>query len=257
MTNPHGTPIWFELITSDPDAAGAFYAKVIDWSVGSFDGATVAGPEDYRVFSASDGEGVAGLMKIPDGAPPQPAWFGYVGVDDVDAAVAGITAAGGSIQMPAITLEGVGRMAMVTDPQGVPFYVMKGASPEPSTAFKRMSLGHGEWNELSTSDDAAALDFYAAQFGWKKDGAMPMGAMGDYSFLSHGGQMIGAVMRTPPGEQPRWNYFFRVGDIDEAETRITDAGGTIRHGPIEVPGGDFVIYATDPQGARFGVVGSR
>jgi predicted enzyme related to lactoylglutathione lyase len=86
---------------------------------------------------------------------------------------------------------------------------------------------------------------------------MPMGEMGDYSFLGHDGGVIGAVMKAPPGETPGWNYFFRVGDIDEAKLRIEEAGGSIVQEPMEVPGGDFVIYAKDPQGAKFGVVGSR
>jgi predicted enzyme related to lactoylglutathione lyase len=197
------------------------------------------------------------MMKTPEGAPPEPRWFSYIGVDDVDAAAGKIAAAGGSIHMPPTTMDGIGRMAMVADPQGVVFYVMKGSSPEASTAFKRMAPGHGEWNELQTSDDQAALAFYGEQFGWTKDGAMPMGEMGEYSFLGHDGGMIGAVMRAPPGVSPGWNYFFRVGDIDDAKQRIEDAGGTINDGPHEVPGGDFVIYAADPQGAKFGVVGSR
>jgi predicted enzyme related to lactoylglutathione lyase len=257
MTNPHGTPIWYELITGDPAAAGAFYQKVIGWQDGGCPGATVEGSGDYHVYVAPDGQGVAGMMKTPEGAPPEPRWFSYIGVDDVDAAAGKIVAAGGSIHMPPTTMEGVGRMAMVADPQGVVFYVMKGSSPEASTAFKRMAPGHGEWNELQTSDDQAALAFYGDQFGWTKDGAMPMGEMGDYSFLGHDGGMIGAVMKAPPGEAPGWNYFFRVGDIDAAKQRIEEAGGSIVQEPMEVPGGDFVIYARDPQGAKFGVVGSR
>ncbi|MDV3459259.1 VOC family protein [Sphingomonas sp. HF-S4] len=257
MTNPHGTPIWYELITGDPDAAGVFYAKVIGWQRGETPGSTTDGSGGYQVYAAPDGQGVAGMMQIPEGAPPEPRWFSYVGVDDVDAAAAKIAAAGGSIQMPPTTMEGVGRMAMVTDPQGVPFYVMKGASPEASTAFKRMAPGHGEWNELQTSDDQAALAFYGEQFGWIKDGAMPMGPMGDYTFLSHDGGVIGAVMKVQGGKPPHWNYFFRVGGIDEAKERIEANGGAVVDGPHEVPGGDFVIYAKDPQGAAFGVVGSR
>jgi uncharacterized protein len=255
MTNPHGTPIWYELMTSDPDAAQAFYTQVVGWSAAAYplpDGSE----GEYRVFAAPDGEGVGGMMKSPDGGPAT-AWFSYIGVDDVDAAVARIQAAGGKVLMPPTTVEGVGRLALLDDPQGAAFYVMKGASPEASTAFKRMAEGHGEWNELVTSDDQAAIAFYGEQFGWTKDGAMPMGEMGDYSFLAHDGGVIGAVMRTPPGESPRWNYFFRTGPIEAAKARIEQAGGTIRSGPIEVPGGDWVIYAADPQGARFGLVGSK
>ena len=256
MSNPHGTPIWYELMTPDPATAQPFYEKVIGWSAVPFANDTVADIGGYTVFNAPDGKGVAGMMKVPEPGP-KPGWYGYIGVDDVDAAAAKLEAAGGGIHMPPTTLEGVGRMAMVTDPQGVAFYLMKGASPEDSTAFKRMELGHGEWNELQTSDDQAALAFYGEQFGWKKDGAMPMGEMGDYSFLSHDGGVIGAVMKAPPGTKPGWNYFFRVGNIDEAKQRIEEGNGAIKQGPIQVPGGDWVIYATDPQGAAFGVVGSR
>jgi uncharacterized protein len=255
MSNPHGTPIWYELVADNVDGARAFYETVIGWSAAPF-GGTLQGGDGYTVFSAPDGQGVAGLMRPPEQGH-MAGWYGYIGVDDVDAAAARLAAAGGSVHMPPTTLENVGRLAFVSDPQGVPFYLMKGASPEASTAFQRMAPGHGEWNELQTSDDAAALAFYREQFGWTKDGAMPMGAMGDYSFLGHDGGVIGAVMKAPTGEQPRWNYFFRVGDIDRAAERIEGAGGTIAQGPIEVPGGDFVIYARDPEGARFGVVGSH
>lgn len=257
MSNPHGTPIWYELITGDPDAAGAFYQTVIGWQDGGCPGGTAEAPGDYHVWLAPDGQGVAGMLKTPEGAPPEPNWFSYIGVDDVDAAAGKIAAAGGNIQMPPTTIEGVGRLAMVTDPQGVAFYVMKGASPEASTSFKRMAPGHGEWNELQTSDDQAALAFYGDQFGWTKDGAMPMGPMGDYSFLSHDGGMIGAVMKVQGDDRPHWNYFFRVGGIDDARDRIEANGGAVVEGPHQVPGGDWVIYAKDPQGARFGVVGSR
>lgn len=258
MANPQGTPIWFELMTSDTDAAARFYGDVIGWTAGGFGGATFTGA-DYGVFSAPDGEGVAGLMKAP-AQMPAPRWFGYIGVDDVDAAAARIEAEGGSIHLPPSTIEGVGRMAMVADPQGAVFYVMRGDSPEDSQAFKPDALGHGVWNELVTSDDKAAIAFYESQFGWKQEGGMPMGEGRMYSFLNQadGNGMIGAVMpRTKPDQPVRWHYYFRVGNIDEAKERIERGGGTVRMGPAEVPGGDWVIDATDPQGATFGVVGRK
>ncbi|NWN22967.1 VOC family protein, partial [Escherichia coli] len=98
-----------------------------------------------------------------------------------------------------------GRLAMVSDPQGVPFYVMRGASPESSTAYQRMGFGHVSWNELRTTDDAAALDFYGKLFNIEKVGTMPMGEMGDYSFIANGdskGEAVGAIMRGEPGSRP-------------------------------------------------------
>src|SRR4051794_25700810 len=79
MPNPHGSFIWYELMTTDTEAGGRFYADVVGWSVGEF-GAGVPG---YRIFSAGE-TGVAGMMALPAGASDsgmRSGWFGYVGVD--------------------------------------------------------------------------------------------------------------------------------------------------------------------------------
>ncbi len=255
MPNPHGSFIWYELITTDPEAAGAFYTDVVGWTRAGFDGSV----EGYQILSAGD-DGVGGMMKLPDDAQAngmRPGWFGYIGVDNVDASVEAITAAGGAVHMPAMDLEGVGRMAMVADPQGVVFYVMRGTSEQSSNAFDRGKAGHCGWNELATSDPAGAIDFYTRLFNWTKGDAMPMGEMGEYRFIEHGGQMIGAVMKAMAGPPPAWRFYFRVPDIDAAADRAKAKGGTIMHGPAEVPGGDFIIVATDPQGAIFALVGPK
>jgi predicted enzyme related to lactoylglutathione lyase len=251
----HGSFIWYELLTTDAAAASAFYGEVIGWTVRD---AGVPGV-DYRLFS-SGGTDVAGHMTMPQGAPEEmrPLWLGYIGVDDVDASVEAITSAGGSVHMPAMDLPGVGRMAMVADPQGVPFYVMRGESEEASQSFSVTDAGHCRWNELTTSDPAAALSFYTSHFGWEKGDAMPMGEMGDYQFINHGGEMIGAVMRTQSdGRRPTWSFYFGVPEIDAAAAKIGAHGGTIHAGPMEIPGGEYAVVASDPQGVMFGIVGPR
>lgn len=262
MTNKHGDFIWYELLTSDADAAGEFYAKVVGWTTKS------AGQPgmDYRFFYAGDGsdtrDGVGGYMAItPDMAAggARPCWLGYIAVDDVDASIASIVAAGGALQMPAHDIPDVGRIAMVTDPQGVPFYVMRGASDEGSHAFASDApkLGHCAWNELSTTDPAGAMAFYAQQFGWAKDGDMDMGPLGKYEFLRHD-FLIGAIMpKMPEMPVPVWTYYFRVPDIDVALATIRAEGGSILQEPTQIPGGDFAMNAIDPQGAAFALVGSR
>jgi predicted enzyme related to lactoylglutathione lyase len=256
MPNTHGSFIWYELLTADPEAAIAFYSEVIGWTAKS---AGVPGV-DYRIFSASHTE-VAGCMALPTQAAemcPRPGWLGYIGVDDVDTAVSSIVEEGGKVHMPAMDLEGVGRMALVADPQGVPFYVMRGASEEASSSFDPMTSGRCSWNELSTPDQAGALAFYTRQFGWAKGDAMPMGELGDYQFINHNGGMIGAVMTNPPGRsRPSWQFAFGVPDIDVAAGKIAAGGGTIEHGPTQVPGGQWVVVANDPQAASFMVAGPR
>src|SRR4051812_38533630 len=181
-----GGLIWYELMTPDPDGAKAFYDAVVGWTVGE------AAPEfnGYRTIGRSDGGFAGGVLPLTDemqqhGA--RPTWLGYIHVGDVDDALKSIEAAGGKTQMPATDIPNVGRIAMVTDPQGAPFYVMKPMPPagDPnaqSDVFSPTEPQRCGWNELATSDAVAALDFYTSQFGWEKGDAMPMGEAGDYRF---------------------------------------------------------------------------
>ena len=121
-----------------------------------------------------------------------------------------------------------------------------------------MQPHHVRWNELATSDPDAAIDFYQRHFGWGQEGGMDMGEMGQYHFVQHDGVGIGAVMPLMPGmPHAIWSYYVGVDDIDRAAEAITDGGGTIIQGPMEIPGGEYSLNATDPQGASFGLVGPR
>ncbi|RHW18875.1 VOC family protein [Sphingomonas gilva] len=256
MTNPHGSFIWYELMTKDPEASKAFYGDVIGWTVGE----AMPGGMDYRMLTAPDGH-VGGMLGLTDAmceGGARPCWLGYFGVDDVDQALEKVTAAGGQVMMAASDIPDVGRIAMVTDPQGVPFYVMRGASDEASHAYDRMTPGHVSWNELLTPDPDAALDFYGSIFGYRKEGAMPMPGMGDYIFISHGGgDPIGAVMKNSDGTPAAWGFYFRVPDIDAAKARVEQGGGRVIFGPEEVPGGEMVLNAIDPEGVLFGLVAPK
>jgi predicted enzyme related to lactoylglutathione lyase len=113
------------------------------------------------------------------------------------------------------------------------------------------------WNELSTSDPAAAREFYGRQFGWGSDEFMDMGEMGEYRFLDQNGTRIGALCGVMPGQPPKWRYYFRVPSIAAAKTVAEQKGGTIAMGPHQVPTGDWIIIGTDPQGAEFALVGGE
>lgn len=143
--------IWYGLCSSNPAKAAEFYGAVLGWTVQG------SGPTEmnYKAWLAG-GEGIGGLLEItPDMAlgGMEDGWLGYVDVEDVDASVATIVAKGGHSHM-AQTVPGVGRMAMVSDPQGAAFYVMKPEPTDagPSPAFAPRVLGHGGWNELHTKE---------------------------------------------------------------------------------------------------------
>jgi predicted enzyme related to lactoylglutathione lyase len=260
-TSAHGSFIWYELLTPDPKAAKAFYDAVVGWDIEP----EPAGEIDYRMIRRADGGNAGGVMRLTDemtshGA--RPTWLGYVCVDDVDAAVASTEKSGGKPLMPAFDIPGIGRISLVADPQGAPIYVMKPIPPEGdgdkvSDVFSTSAKQRVGWNELSTSDPAAARNFYGQQFGWTSDEFMPMGEMGEYRFLDHGGVRIGAVAGTMAEQQPHWRYYFRVPSIAAAKQAAEERGGTIAMGPHEVPTGDWIIIGLDPQGAEFALVGGK
>ncbi len=256
MRNPHGTPIWYEYQARDADSAQTFYAAALGWTIAT----PPAGGLDYRIVSAADGVGVGGIMTTPAGAAIRPGWLLYVGVDDVDVAVSQALASGGAVRMPAHDLPGVGRIALLADPDGTPFYIMRGAIDESSRAFASAgdaTPGHAVWNELTAPDQDAAMAFYAALFEWRHDGTMPMGPLGDYRFVYRDTSCLGATMPVFHGATPGWLIYFQVDDVDAAIARLRDAGGTLEQGPDRIPGGDYSAVARDGDGARFGFVGPR
>lgn len=263
MTNPPGSFIWYELLTTDLAAAADFYEAVAGLTIPR---EPAEGPQDYRMIGTPAGGFVGGAMELtPDmlekGAHPM--WLGYVGVEDVDATVAGVEAAGGSTQMAAIDIPDVGRLAMVADPQGAAFYVMtptppKGDENKDSDAFHREKPGHVAWNELHTSDLDAALAFYKEQLGWEESDRMDM-PQGVYQMFKVGGAEFacGGMMVNPEVPRPMWLYYFTVADIDRAHEQFGAAGGKVLMPPHEIPGGQFITFGFDPQAAMVAVVGPR
>jgi len=62
------------------------------------------------------------------------------------------------------------------------------------------------------------------------------------------------MMNKPPqlaNVPPHWGIYFLVSDINSAIERVKANGGQILNGPMEVPGGDWIVNAMDPQGAAF------
>ena len=263
MGGSTGGFIWYELMTPDPAAAKRFYDAVVGWDIAEN---SVAPGIEYRMIGRSDGGNAGGVLTLNDemrGNGARPVWLGYIHVADVDSAVLGIEADGGTVMMPPWDQPGVGRLALVTDPDGAPFYLMDPIPPEDdpdakSDVFSVDEPQHVRWNELSADNPDRAIDFYKKHFGWDQEGEMDMGEMGKYRFVQHDGIGIGAVMpRMPQMPVSLWTYYVGVDDIDRAASAITDGGGQVLNGPMDIPGGEYALNAMDPQGAAFGLVGPR
>jgi predicted enzyme related to lactoylglutathione lyase len=143
-------------------------------------------------------------------------------------------------------------MQMMNDPQGAAFYIYEpSGDPRPEGPAE---VGEGSWHELMTTDAPAAMKFYTEVFGWQPSETMDMGEMGQYHMFNRPHGMIGGMMNKSPEMAevpPFWQVYFLVPDITSATQRITANGGQILNGPMEVPGGDWIVNAMDPQGAAF------
>ena len=254
----HGNFVWYELMTTDAKAAEAFYTAVVGWA------AKDAGMPNmsYTLLSAGDAQ-VAGMMTMPPEvceAGWKPGWVGHIGVDDVDAYTKRVSQAGGKVHREPTDIPGIGRFSVVADPQGASYMMFQGSGEMPKPAAP-MTLGHVGWHELHASDWAKAFDFYSGLYGWKKGDAMDMGPMGVYQIFAardaEENMAIGGMMNDAQAPAPYWLYYFSVPSIEAAMGRIKGNGGQILHGPVEVPGGMWIINGQDPQGAPFALVGPK
>ncbi len=240
--------------TTDPAAAQQFYPRVTGWKVDT-------SYPTYAMWTVGD-RPVGGCMELPamareQGAPPH--WLGYISTPDVDATVTQAQSHGAQVLVAPKDEPDIGRWALLSDPQGAVFAPFKplgeGMGGPPDTPAE----GDFSWHELVTTDHEAAFGFYETLFGWQRMDTVDMGPMGTYLIYGTGGRQLGGMYKKPP-DMPapsHWLYYIHVPSADEAANRIKDAGGTILHGPADVPGGDRIALARDPQGAHFAVHSSK
>lgn len=243
---PVGRFLWYELLTSDREAAADFYCSVMGWTTDTWE----AGDEPYLMLVNGDHR-LGGVMAMPEeakreGAPPH--WLPYVGVADVDVAVGRAAELGGGVLMPPMEIPDVGRIAVLSDPAGAAFAVF---DPEGEMEPPEDPGGVGEisWHELATDDWPTAMAFYRDLFGWGSTGEHPMGESGVYAMFGLDGVSLGGMYDAPEGPSA-WLLYARAADLGEALGRVRDAGGEALCDPMEVPGG-LVAPCRDPQGAAF------
>lgn len=243
-----GRFVWYDLMTTDPEKAEAFYTKVAGW------GTTVwPGPQPYTMWTVG-GTPIGGTMKLPPGAGAPPHWLAYIASPDVDATVAQALSLGGTVMVKATDIPTVGRFAVLADPQGAVFaaFTPQGERPQKSGP---PAPGEFSWHELMTTDYKAGFAFYNALFGWEKIQEHDMGEMGVYLLFGLNGEQLGGMFNKPSFVQapPNWLQYIAVDSADAAAKRVTANGGTLMQEPMEVPGGDRIAQCMDPQGGAFAV----
>ena len=243
-----GCFVWHELASPDPEAAIKFYGRVLGWT------ATPVPEMSYTVMNA-DGQEVAGIRSA---FPQEPqAWGGYIGTKDVDGIAKRIAQSGGTICREPGDIPGIGRFAVALDPFGAAFNLFNPIPKETPDQRQPGMPGHVGWNELRAGEWQRAFAFYADLFGWTKDRAVDMGPMGTYQiFAIHGVPSGGMLTIGACGMNlsPSWMFYWNVKDVDDSVRTLKEAGGEVTQGPMQVPGGSWIVQARDPQNVAFALV---
>ena len=243
----NGKFIWFDYMANDTHKALAFYSEAVGWKTQTIHMAD--GP--YNMLLVKEAP-FGGVVNLPEGASKggaTPYWLAYISTDDVDGVAVKAGELGGAVLKAPFNISGIGRVAIIKDPQGAIFAAFH---PERNQTPPAADLeGTMVWSELATSDPAAAISFYQALFGWAKTGEIEMGEAGKYSMFGEGKNSVGGIFAKPT-QMPvsAWVYYANTFDLEAATARIKQHGGKVLNGPKDVPGGRISQF-TDPQGGAF------
>ncbi|MDQ1495598.1 MAG: uncharacterized protein QOG69_2081 [Actinomycetota bacterium] len=240
-TSTVGKFVWHEQVSSDPKQAQDFYTQLFGWETEVFK----PGEADYPMIS-SGGQSHGGFGKAMGGAPP-PHWLSHVRVENVDETIEKAKSAGGKLTAGPFEMGEVGRIAILSDPQGA---FISAYEPQGET---QGAEGVFVWDELGTTDVDAAQRFYTEVFGWT---VTEMGAeFGGYRIFNRGETGVAGMMTLPDDSlQPNWQPYVAVADPDATTAKAKELGGSALAEPMDVPTVGRIAVLRDPQGATFGII---
>ncbi len=241
-----GKFVWYEHVSNDVLAASRFYQPLFGWQTLAMD----MGPAGSYHMIHNGGEGIGGYRVALPGVPNH--WVSYLSVPDVDASCTAAAQSGANVLMPPTDFSPVGRGATIADPQGASFSLWKSAQGDRPDG--PAALGDWCWNELMTTDTAAALRFYEEVFAYSHE-RVANGPSGSYFLLKTGATMRAGMMQCPvAGMAPAWLPYVRVGDCDATAARAVELGASLRVPPADIANVGRFCVITDPLGVAIAVL---
>jgi predicted enzyme related to lactoylglutathione lyase len=170
-----------------------------------------------------------------------------VSTEDVDRVAAAATAAGGRVAVKPFNVGERARVAVLVDPQGAPFGVVR-LDPGDPASVETPELNTWLWNELWTSDKSKATAFYSGLLGYRPDRVTtPAGAT---EVFKVGDRLRAGVQQLPSASvKPNWLPYVRVESAKALAARATELGGKVLIAPSPEARGGSVTLVQDPTGA--------
>jgi predicted enzyme related to lactoylglutathione lyase len=247
-----GNFCWFELATSDQEAAKKFYGGLFDWTAHD----SPMGPGSYYTIFQLGGRRVgAAYTLMPDqteqGVPPH--WGTYVAVVNVDEMTVKAKTLGATVLAEPMDVAEHGRMAVLRDPTGAAISLWQAKQHQGVGVWN--AVGAFCWSELNTRDTSRAAKFYTKLFGWSTK--VTEGAGFPYTHWQNDGADIGGMMEIM--EQwgpvpPHWVNYVHVQNCDETAAKAASLGGRVCMPPTEIPNTGRFAMLQDPQGAVLCVI---
>lgn len=246
-----GAPCWIDLVTTDVEAARAFYGSLFSWSYDGYPMPGGTGETMTYYMSTIGGRNVAGLMQLGPEMAEQSSWQTYIAVDDANAAAARVTEAGGTVLFPVDEIPGSGRMTIAFDPLGAKFGLWQTTGHIGSAVVNE--AGAPIWHELQADDPAAAAAFYSAVTGAEAK-TSDVGGISYTELLADGRSSAGIMPKQDAGQPNTWLVYFGAESPDDTATKAAELGGTVLEPAFDIPGVGRMAVLADPQGVVFAVM---
>jgi len=242
-----GKFIWFDLATVDVVKEKAFYGDVFGWKF-----QTIGQTDDQYTLILNGDRNIAGLFQVKprEDAKVGALWIGLMSVADPKKAVSAVKQAGGSVHTEATSLAQRGTYALLKDPEGALFGVLKSDTGDPPD--REMATGDFLWVDLFAKDIQRAAAFYQQLAGYQI--VEDEGGVKRKFLVAADKYRAGIVPLPEDANRAGWLPYIKVDDVAATLKKIEAAGGQIIVEPDKtLLDGNLAIFV-DPQGGMMGIV---
>ncbi len=251
-----GKIVYAQLTTPDLAQAKTFYGSLLGWTFRD-----VRVSRGHYAQAMAGGHNVAGFVEqpLPSGDRPrhEPVWLPFISTADTDALARAAQGWGGKILFSPKDIPGLGREAIIADPQGGIFVAIRSASGDPADTDTPTVQGEWIWSALLTGIPANAAGFYQKLFSYQVEGGQDESGESRYVLESQNydrATVNPLPPRLPASAPARWMNFVQVDSVGAVAEKVSQLGGRVLVEPHLDRNDSMIAIVADPAGAVFGIM---